>query len=77
MMRLTDHLRPDGSLDSMLVIVHGAEYEITVKLPTVEGIKGYELLWDSASEEPGPARKLAPGETLTMASLSMALIRAF
>jgi glycogen operon protein len=77
MMRLTDHLRPDGSLDSMLVIVHGAEYEITVKLPTVEGIQGYELLWDSASEEPGQARKLAPGEALTMASLSMALIRAF
>jgi glycogen debranching enzyme len=77
MMRLTDHLRPDGSIDSMLVIVHGAEYEITVTLPTVEEIKGYELLWDSQSEEPAEARKLAPGEALTMASLSMALIRAF
>ena len=77
MMRLTDHLRPDGSYDSMLVIVHGAEYEITITLPTVDGIQGYELLWESESEEPKEARSLVPGQRLEMASLSMALIKAF
>ena len=77
MMRLTDHLRPDGTLDSMLMIVHGAEYEISVTLPILEGIEGYELLWESQSEEPTGSRSLTPGGTLTMPSLSMALIRAF
>ena len=77
MMRLTDHLRPDGSLDSMLVVVHGAEYEIEITLPKLEAIQGYQLIWDSASEELTEPKELAPGQTLTMASLSMALIKAF
>jgi len=76
MMRLTDHLRPDGSLDSMLVIIHGAEYEITITLPKLEGITEFQLLWDSATDEPTEPRKLAPGSSLTMTSLSMALIKA-
>ena len=76
MMRLTDHLRPDGSLDSMLAIIHGAEYEITIALPKLEGITEFQLLWDSATDEPTEPRKLAPGSSLTMTSLSMALIKA-
>jgi glycogen operon protein len=76
MMRLTDHLRPDGSLDSMLVIIHGAEYEITITLPKLEGITEFQLLWDSATDEPTEPRKLDPGSSLTMTSLSMALIKA-
>ena len=76
MMRLTDHLRPDGSLDSMLAIIHGAEYEITITLPKLEGITEFQLLWDSATDEPTEPRKLAPGSSLTMTSLSMALIKA-
>ena len=76
MMRLTDHLRPDGSLDSMLAIIHGAEYEITITLPKLEVITEFQLLWDSATDEPTEPRKLAPGSSLTMTSLSMALIKA-
>ena len=76
MMRLTDHLRPDGSFDSMLAIIHGAEYEITITLPKLEGITEFQLLWDSATDEPTEPRKLAPGSSLTMTSLSMALIKA-
>ena len=76
MMRLTDHRNSDGKLDSMLVVVHGAEYEITITLPTLEGISSYQLLWDSSLELPAAPRNLAPGAALAMSSLSMALIKA-
>lgn len=77
MMRLTDHLQPDGSLDSMLIIVHGAEYEIEVTLPKPEGIRGYQLLWNSESEQPHAPKDFSPGVRFAMAPLSMALIKAF
>ena len=77
MMRLTDHRNSDGSLDSMLVVVHGAEYEIAIALPKLEGISGYQLLWESVSEVPAEPRNLTPGTELMMCSLSMALIKAF
>jgi glycogen operon protein len=76
MMRLTDHLTADGSLDSMLVVIHGAEYEINVRLPEVSGVGSYQLLWDSSQESPGEARDLLPGASLEMPGLSIALIRA-
>jgi len=77
MMRLTDHLNDDGSLDSMLVVIHGAEYEITVQLPDVDGVASYQLLWESSNETPVAPRELEAGADLTMPALSMALIRAF
>jgi len=76
MLRLTDHLNQDGSLDSMLVVIHGAEYEITVRLPEVEGVASYQLLWDSSHESPKPALELEAGTELKMPALSMALIKA-
>ena len=76
MMRLTDHLNDDGSLDSMLVVIHGAEYEITVQLPKVEGVASYQLLWESGSESPKPPLELEAGADLKMPGLSMALIKA-
>ena len=76
MMRLTDHLTADGSLDSMLVVLHGAEYEINVRLPEVSGVGSYQLLWDSSQESPGEARDLLPGASLEIPGLSIALIRA-
>ena len=76
MMRLTDHRNEDGSLDSTLVVVHGAEYEITITLPKLEGISGYQLLWESSLNVPGEPKNLAPGATLALCSLSVALIKA-
>ena len=77
MMRLTDHLNDDGSLDSMLLVIHGAEYEITTRLPEVSGLSGYQLLWDSSHETPKAPIELSPGSEHRMAPLSMALIKAF
>ena len=76
LMRLTDHLNDDGTLDSMLLIVHGAEYELAVTIPVVDGISSYLLLWDSSWESPRAPLPLSPGDQLNMSSLSMALIKA-
>lgn len=76
MMRLTDHLNEDETLDSMLVVVHGAEYEITVRLPEVSGVTRYQLLWDSGDETPKAPIDLIPGAELRLAPLAMALIKA-
>lgn len=76
MMRLTDHLNEDETLDSMLVVVHGAEYEITVRLPEVSGVTKYQLLWDSGDETPKAPIDLIPGAELRLAPLAMALIKA-
>lgn len=75
MMRLTDHLNSDGSTDSMLIVVHGAEYDIQVTLPTLEGALSYHLLWESSLEIPGANRPMQPGEKLTCLPLSMALLK--
>lgn len=77
MMRLTDHLNDDGSLNSMLVVIHGAEYEITVSLPKLSGVSGYQLLWDSSDERPKAPIDLSPGAELQIQPLAMALIKAF
>ena len=76
LMRLTDHLKADGTLDSMLVVIHGAETPVEVKLPEVSGVDSYELIWDSSTEVPGAATRLAPGAILPMTGLAMALIKA-
>ena len=76
LMRLTDHLRPDGSLDSMLLVIHGAEHPMEINLPVVEGIKKFELLWDSSKEVPQAPLQLTPGAKLPMVGLSIALIKA-
>lgn len=77
MMRLTDHLNDDGTLDSMLLVVHGAEYAITAQLPKLSEVSGYQLLWDSSDETPKAPIGLLPGAELGLTPLSMALIKAF
>jgi glycogen operon protein len=61
----------------ILLVVHGLETEVSVRLPAHEGVDRYTLLWDSGhddiSEVQGEHR---PGEELVMASTSMLLFRA-
>lgn len=46
----------DGSTDlvreDLLIVIHGLEEDALLRPPAVEGISGYELLWDSAVEHP-------------------------
>jgi len=76
MLRLTDHLNQDGTLESMLIAIHGAEYEILIRLPEVEGISSYQLLWDSRDETPNQPIELPAGSQVSMSPLSVALLKA-
>jgi glycogen debranching enzyme len=58
------------------LIIHGAEYEITTRLPDVVGVSSYQLLWDSSDETPKAQMELSPGAELKMTPLSMVLIKA-
>ncbi len=61
----------------ILLIVHGLEDDVSVTLPTHDGVTGYTLLWDSADDNGTPAlAERAPGSTLTVAGTSMQLFRA-
>ncbi|MFM7013657.1 MAG: glycogen debranching protein GlgX [Actinomycetota bacterium] len=74
--RLTDHLNDNGTLDSMLLIVHGSEEELEISLPNLEDFKQYEILWDSTSERPEPSRMVAVGSKIQLTPLSIVLIKA-
>ena len=73
--RLSDHLNPDGSLSSMLLVAHGSEDEVQVMLPALAGVNRYELLWDSKWERPQGGLQVEPSSPIAMAPLSMALLR--
>ncbi|KAB1659558.1 glycogen-debranching protein [Pseudoclavibacter chungangensis] len=59
-----DTLRvPDGyHVDAMLLVLHGSEDEVIVRLPETEGVSRFETVWDSSLESPSPANA---GPTLT------------
>jgi glycogen operon protein len=61
----------------ILLVVHGLEGDITVTLPQHEGVSGYTLLWDSATDDlPETSLEHLPGSELTIAGSSMVLFRA-
>ncbi|MEV8219611.1 glycogen debranching protein GlgX [Microbacterium sp. NPDC077391] len=67
----------DGESNRILLIVHGTEAPIDVRLP--EGLDGatvFTSLWSSADEAPrAEQRRYAPGEVLPIAGTSMQLFR--
>ncbi|MEP6481480.1 MAG: glycogen debranching protein GlgX [Rhodoglobus sp.] len=61
----------------ILLIVHGLEDDVTVTLPTHDGVASYTLLWDSADEDGSESmQEHIPGTELTVAGASMQLFRA-
>jgi glycogen operon protein len=75
LLRLTDHRKDEGSLDSMLVAIHGAEAEISIRLPVVEHINSYQLLWEASQEVPVEPRTYSAGQEITLSGLSVALFK--
>jgi len=72
--RLSYHLMNDGSKQGLLLSINGTEAVKSVKLPKPEGVKGFELLWDSALElPPTEVRIFNPGANLRMVETSMQL----
>lgn len=72
--RLSYHLMNDGSKQGILLTINGTEAVKNVRLPMPEAVKGFELLWDSALENP-PRKPLvfSPGSNLRMVETSMQL----
>jgi glycogen debranching enzyme len=61
----------------ILLVLHGLEDDVTITLPSHEGVTGYTLLWDSSLAEIDEASgEHAPGSALTVAGASMQLFRA-
>ena len=50
--RFSERIFNDGSKNSLLLIIHGAEVDSTVTLPKVDNSTGYEQIWNSAHEIP-------------------------
>lgn len=72
--RFSTRVEADGTVESMLLVINGNELVKNIALPVVEGVTGFELLWDSALELP-PKRTilLNPGAKVRMVETSMQL----
>lgn len=67
----------DQSQNRILLMIHGAERPIVVRLPQVDGIGSYQSLWSSEEERPSTDRlSYAPGDTITLGGTAMHLFRA-
>ena len=66
--RYSEHLDSSGSRSAMLLLIHGAEKVIEVSLPNMDGVTGYELVWNSAFDVPTETRELFAPESVTSAS---------
>lgn len=67
----------NGETNRILLIVHGTEAPIDVRLPeSIEGATAFVQLWSSADETPSDEqRRYAPGDVLPVQGTSMRLFR--
>jgi glycogen debranching enzyme len=74
-MRLVSHINTDGSLNTTLLVIHGAETEIEITLP--ETAHDWHVLWDSSKDvPPAKTQKLKAEARVKMGPTSMLLLRA-
>jgi glycogen operon protein len=65
------------AFNRILLVVHGLETEVTVRLPAHEGVDRYTLLWDSGHDDISEVQgEHLPGDERVMAPTSMLLFRA-
>ncbi len=67
----------DEPLNRILLIIHGNESAIDVRLPELEGVSHFIQLWSSVDDVPDVQEtRREPGETITLPSTAMVLLRA-
>jgi glycogen operon protein len=66
--RYSEHLDDSGARSAMLVLIHGAEKVIDVTLPSQDDVSAYELIWNSAFDEPTEETELFAVEATTSVS---------
>ncbi|OZB81264.1 MAG: glycogen debranching enzyme, partial [Microbacterium sp. 13-71-7] len=65
------------AFNRILLVVHGTESPIDVRLPEIDGVSRYVALWSSADERPSPVETVhKPGDVLALPGTSMRLFRA-
>ncbi|MCX8530646.1 MAG: glycogen debranching protein GlgX [Rhodoluna sp.] len=65
LVRLAVNLDAEGRKNVTLMVIHGAENEISVTLPESEYLETYELLWNSELSGPNqPTKTLKPKDTV-------------
>ena len=75
--RFSQRNHTDGTTNSLLLVIHGAETTAQVTLPTLDGITGYQTLWNSAHESPiQEAIGFKPGDLIELSGTSMVLLKA-
>lgn len=74
--RLSQRVFPDGSHNSILLVIHGSETSTKVTLPSVDGASLFELLWNSAHEVPQVAdSKQSAGSSIEVSGTTIQLFR--
>jgi glycogen operon protein len=74
--RLTKHTANNKN-EALVLVIHGSESAITIKLPEHDEVVGYELIWNSALElPPSEFERFAPLEMVTLSGTSIQLFRA-
>ena len=64
-----------GTVNSILLIVHGLEHTRTITLPRVPGADAFAVVWASDTHpDAAPAAPLTPGSTLNVGATSLTLL---
>ncbi len=67
----------EQSRNRILLMIHGTESPVVVRLPQIEGVTRFRSLWSSEEERPAAERvSYAPGDTVTLTSTAMHLFAA-
>ena len=67
----------EGTQNRILLMIHGNETPVIVRLPQIAGVSQFRSLWSSEEERPATDRlAYAPGDTVTLSSTAMHLFAA-
>jgi glycogen operon protein len=74
--RYSERLESDGSRSAILLLIHGAEKVQEVTLPSQDGVTRYELLWNSAFDQPNEEiETVSPGAKTLVSGTSIQVFR--
>ncbi|MCX8529495.1 MAG: glycogen debranching enzyme, partial [Rhodoluna sp.] len=74
--RYSERLEANGSRSAILLLIHGAEKVQEVTLPSQDGVLRYELLWNSAFDQPNEEIDTAlPGAKTLVSGTSIQVFR--
>ena len=74
--RYSERVDGEGGRSAILLVIHGAEKVQEVTLPSQAGVSNYELLWNSAFDQPTEeTESLLPAEKTLVSGTSIQVFR--